>query len=254
MMAGPSVTSATADAQLAALVDSFAPDPVTIGVGFLHATFVAACAAEQAGLPDPYTHDPELYFRWEVDETHKEIWLRPRTASARHRFIAKSCVDFLGLNREELRRWRWTLVYKNLVVLRDVLKDLDGKGVTSNARKITADGIREMMASDQPYAGMVRYFVNTLWTMNLLPKRIAAGDVEAAFALVCVGADDLETASLGVLANHIPLIGCGVLLMLRGHAHVLSSAGKGIGYGCIRNVSWHRYHPFLVREITLTPL
>jgi hypothetical protein len=164
-MTGPAITDATTDAELALLVDSFAPDPVDIALGHTLATFVAACSAEQAGLPGPYNEDPEAYFRWEADATNKEVWVRPRTASARHQFVAKSCEDFLGLNREELRRWRWVLAYEQLANLKGILQQLDLQGV--QARQLTVDAVRGMMAADQPYAAMVRYFVNDAWAMGL---------------------------------------------------------------------------------------
>jgi hypothetical protein len=164
-MTGPSVAATTTDAQLAVLVGTFAPDPVDIGTGFTHAKFLASCNGEHAGLPDPYNDNPERYFRWEADETNKEVWLRPRTNSARHKFVVKSCEDYFGLNREELRRWRWTLTYNHLATLRAILSDLDRQNVTGAARTKTEDAIREMMADGKPYAGMVRYFVRTLWRL-----------------------------------------------------------------------------------------
>ena len=166
-MAEPAVTGATTDAQLALLVDSFAPDPVDINQAHTHNDFIALCQAEQAGLPDPYNEDPEPHFRWEADTTNKEVWIRARTASARHKFITESCEEFMGLNREELRRWRWVLAYEHLADLKGILHQLDLQGVAGQAKQLTEDAIRKMMVADQPYAAMVRYFVNDAWAMGL---------------------------------------------------------------------------------------
>lgn len=166
-MAGPAVKGTTTDAKLATLVDSFAPDAVDITLGHTLNDFLAACQAEDPGLPDPYNEDPEPYFRWEADTTNKEVWLRARTASDRHKFITKSCEDFMGLNREELRRWRWVLAYEHLSDLKAILEQLDLQGVTGPAKQLTEDAIRKMMAADQPYAAMVRYFVNDAWALGL---------------------------------------------------------------------------------------
>ncbi|MFN0052993.1 MAG: hypothetical protein ACKV0T_12475 [Planctomycetales bacterium] len=166
-MPGPAVKGTTTDAALALLVDSFAPDPVEVALGHTLDNFLAGCGAEQAGLPDPYNEDPELYFRWEADATNKEVWLRARTASGRQQFITESCEVFMGLNREELRRWRWVLAYEHLADLKAILDQLHAEEVPGLAKQLTEDAIRKMMAADQPYAAMVRFFVKDMW--NLFP-------------------------------------------------------------------------------------
>jgi len=166
-MAGPAITGATTDVQLALLVDSFAPDPVAINQGLTLNAYVAACLAEQPGLPDPYKQDPEPFFRWEADTTNKEVWIRARTATAGNQFILQSCEQFMGLNREELRRWRWVLAYEQLANLREILQDLDQQGFAGPARTRTVEAMRQMMAADHPYAAMVRFFVHDAWNMAL---------------------------------------------------------------------------------------
>ena len=164
---GPEVKSTTTDAQLALLVDTLAPDPVDINNGLTLADFFTACRAEHAGFPDPYNEDPEDYFAWEADVANEEIWIRPRTSSARNKFVHETCETHLGLNREELRRWRWTLAYEQLANLKGILDQLILDGVSSPAMQLTQDAIRQMMAANHPYAAMVRYFVNGKWAMGL---------------------------------------------------------------------------------------
>jgi hypothetical protein len=166
-MKGPSIKAGMTEARLDALVDTFAPDPIAINSSLTLKSFLAASLAEQPGLPDPYNMNPQRFFRWEADDTNKEVWIRPRTRSARHRFITESCDEFLGLNREELRRWRWLLAYKPLANYRTLLQELDGRRGTDKARKITEAAVRAMMGDDQPYAAMVRYFVNEKWKLSL---------------------------------------------------------------------------------------
>ena len=62
---------------------------------------------------------------------------------------------------------------------------------------------------------------------NQALQRGAAIDGQAAFALVGVGADDLDIAPVGVLLDLVSLVVRGVLLMLGGHAHVLGGAEGG---------------------------
>jgi len=166
-MLGPAVTAATTDDQLARLVDSFAPDPLDVLKGHTLQDFIAACQAEQPGLPDPYIEDPEPRFRWEADSTNKEVWIRPRTTAVHDEFVTKSCEEYLGLNREELRRWRWKLAYEHLIHLKGILEQLEHQGIHGHARTITTTAIRNMMSADQPYAGMVRYFVKNEWALGV---------------------------------------------------------------------------------------
>src|SRR4029450_13196766 len=63
------------------------------------------------------------------------------------------------------------------------------------------------------------------------PEPVSAGDVQPTAALVGVGADDLEPAAAGVLADRVLVVGGGVLLMLRGHADVLRRPhARGLRY------------------------
>src|SRR5262249_6606239 len=66
-----------------------------------------------------------------------------------------------------------------------------------------------------------------LHVVDHLPQRVAAGDAEAALALVGVGADDLEAAAPGVVADDVLLVDGGVLLVLGGHPAVLGRPGGG---------------------------
>ena len=165
-MTGPTVRQSTSDNALNRLVGTFAPDPVTITQGYKLKEFVKACLQEKPGLPDPYNVDPEPMFRWEADETNKEVWIRPRTNSARNKFIIKAVEDCMGLNREELLRVRWTLGYAPLARLKAILDQLQATDLT-DVIQMTRDSIGAMMASHQPYAAMVRYFVNDEWNLQI---------------------------------------------------------------------------------------
>jgi hypothetical protein len=54
-------------------------------------------------------------------------------------------------------------------------------------------------------------------------ERVASIEPQSALSLVCVSANDHESASGSVLLNDLGLIFGGVLLMFRGHADVLRS-------------------------------
>lgn len=165
-MAAPIVAVASTDAELEALVDTFAPDSLDVAIGYTLNAFVAECRSERAGLPNPYQEDPEPYFKWKADDVNKEVWLQPRNELARTVFIAESCDECFGINREELRRWRWSLAYDPLRRLKEILEELRLAGGPAKAIALTEQGIDDMMAPGRPYAGMVRYFVRELWALR----------------------------------------------------------------------------------------
>lgn len=142
-------------------VKKFTPDPLTDSEGMPLAGFLQALADEEAHLPDPYTVDPEPLFKWEVDSVQKEVSIAPRDSSTAVRQAFEAVRDFYGLNREELRRVRWT-VYETLDTFRAVLQ----AGVLPPAtEQKVVDVIKKMVERDAEFAGMVRYFVRNQWGM-----------------------------------------------------------------------------------------
>jgi hypothetical protein len=76
-------------------------------------------------------------------------------------------VEHLGLNREELRHSRWVLAYEYLDEKRLILRELAAAGITGSVRDRIVRSLRSMMAPNQPYAGMVRYFVKVKWKRDI---------------------------------------------------------------------------------------
>jgi hypothetical protein len=73
-----------------------------------------------------------------------------------------------------------------------------------------------------------------------LLERLPTVDAQPALALVGVGADDLDVAPGGVLADFVALVLRRVLLVLGGHAHVLRGADTGrslLGLEVIRSIA-----------------
>jgi len=73
-------------------------------------------------------------------------------------------------------------------------------------------------------------------------------DAQTALALVGIGPDDLDATSGGVLSNLVALILGRVLLMLGGHAHILSGAKEG----CLDCVRVARFFCLHCRDCPLT--
>lgn len=154
---GPDVTGPPPDARLTELAATLVPDPVDVTGGGFDA-YLQTTAKEKAGLPDPYVIDPEPLFKWVANDVLQEVEARAasrRVASTRAYAAAVECC---GINRDELKRWRWA-TYAMLVVLKDSLAAFEDAGIAGDLQQRIRDQIRVMMRADAPYAGMVRYFV-----------------------------------------------------------------------------------------------
>ena len=73
----------------------------------------------------------------------------------------RSCEKLLGLNREELKRWRFR-TYERLEMLVDCLDE----PLKARTRARVQKQIREMASPQSEFAGMVRYFVRE-WDVAL---------------------------------------------------------------------------------------
>ena len=139
---------------------TFAPDPLDAQAV---AAFVALCRAERAGIPDPYNDEPETIFAWFADPVLKEVEVRPRDAKAETVRRFKAADRFLGLNRDELRRVRYTIYRPASVISRSVLSGRLDAASQAEAE----DELRAMLAGDHQFAGMLRYFVRDVWQVPL---------------------------------------------------------------------------------------
>src|SRR5205807_1654199 len=113
-----------------------------------------AAKKEKAGLLDPYSVDPEPFFQWIADPVQKEVVCRAAKTSKIGRDIFRSCETLLGLNREELKRWRFR-TYWMLEALVECLNGSPSKRIRARILK----QLQEMMSDDAEFAGMVRYFL-----------------------------------------------------------------------------------------------
>ena len=156
--AGPTMPNPASPAALSALAQVLTPDGVDIAVG--HAEFLAATKAEKAGCVDPYVVDPDPLFKWVADDVLKEVEIRAASNTVASKRAFAAARDFYGLNREELKRWRWK-THSAFILLKDALETLETAGVNAPLQERIRDEIRDMMKVEAPYAGMVRYFVGT---------------------------------------------------------------------------------------------
>ncbi len=159
----PRILKTTSDERLEELKSILHPDPRAIDEGYTLARFKQDCQREEAELIDPYIFDPEPHMAWEADPILKEVSLIPVSDSALSSIMVKAMEKYYGLNREELRalRWEW---YDVLLELRDDLAqgDLPPDRLARKKKRV-----REMMGANRPFAGMVRYFVNSKWRLDV---------------------------------------------------------------------------------------
>jgi 5-methylcytosine-specific restriction endonuclease McrA len=148
----PQILANMTDAQLVNLAGTLGVEPLDAAAVQL---FDAARVAEKPGIPDPYLVDPEQLFIWRADDVLREVEIRARnnTAAARRAFEAVD--DCLGLNREELRLWRYE-TYEVAQLLADTVRS---PGISDSLRTRTEGRLKRMMAVTGEFAGMVRYFV-----------------------------------------------------------------------------------------------
>lgn len=158
MLAAPQIPAGATSAQLDAIASAMFPDPLdAVAV----AAFEAAAKAELPDLPDPYGDDPEPLFLWEADDALREVRILPRDQQA---VPAHAAVEtFLGLNREELRLWR----YEIYDVASMFIEIVESAQVPQQLRSDCETRLTRMMSTDGEFAAMVRYFVRTVHNLNL---------------------------------------------------------------------------------------
>jgi len=151
-VSGPVLPQPLTDAAIQQLAGGLAPEPMD---GPAVAQFQADAVLEEAHLPDPYASKPETLFVWQGDANLSEVELRPRDNSSAAQRAFAAAEQFLGLNREELKKWRW-VVY----TMAELLAQTASAGVLPPAlQQRTEDQLRTMMSVDGEFAGMVRFLV-----------------------------------------------------------------------------------------------
>lgn len=155
-----SVTAATDEGKLQALAGKLAPDPV---IPEEITAWQKKWKLEKPHLIDPAAQDPEALLAWEVDDDAAEISVIPRGGSAAVKRTVAACIEFYGLNREELRQLRYE-VFEGIDTAREAL----GVAALPAAKRTKLlNRLRRAIAPERQFAGMCRYFIIDVW--KLLP-------------------------------------------------------------------------------------
>jgi hypothetical protein len=160
-LAPPALPAQATPQQVQALVGKLGPDPLDKAAVTAFRTMLKT---EKASLPDPYDPglNPERLFIWFADSNIGEVEIRARGNGSRAKAAIAAVNEFLGLNRQELKGWRWS-TWETAEAFVKILGDQP-----SPATRATAEGQLKKMMSDQgEFAAMVRYLVRDVSGLQL---------------------------------------------------------------------------------------
>jgi hypothetical protein len=158
----PALPATPTPQQIEALVGTLGPDPLTdVEVK----AYRKSLKAERAALPDPYDPglNPEQLFTWFADPIIGEVEIRARGNGARAKAAIAAVNEFLGLNRQELKGWRW-VTWSFAAAFIATLKE---PALTPATRAIVEEQLKKMMSDQGEFAAMVRYVVHDVNGLQL---------------------------------------------------------------------------------------
>ena len=161
-MRGPTIRSNTTDVFIASKVGTIAPDPLNVRQVN---DFIRQHEEERPFLLNPYFDEPSKYFAWRADNVLREVEITPNSENFQVQIvvnaenaevepIAEASIRHYGLNRKELKNYRYN-VYKHYSTYRQVLESDQIRSETRNRIRNTIEG---MKAPGAEFAGMIRYF------------------------------------------------------------------------------------------------
>ncbi len=144
------------------------PDPIqaqagTLGIDPLATQqlfdqFLHKLTQEQANLPNPYYVDPEPFFVWRADDVLKEVEILPNPAQASSVQVHQAIEECYGLNRKELKGFRYQ-IYKLFEVVKLTMQQPQ---LPDSLVQLAVQQHQRMKTSEAPFAGMIRYFDTVL--------------------------------------------------------------------------------------------
>ena len=150
-MRGPLIRSNTTDKRLNTLSKNLAPDPLD---SRQVSTFLNLHRQEHPFLINPYIDKPEKFFAWKADYNLGEVELIARPENIEAEDYVGAAKDIYGLNRIELRRFRYS-IFDSYYTHKRTLLDSRISAATQADNKQT---ISNMKRPERPFAGMVRFF------------------------------------------------------------------------------------------------
>ncbi len=147
----PAINPDTTDTEIDYLVGSISPDPIDINQKYTLQKFIDNHNAEGALLLNPYFDNPATVFAYEFDDITEEV----KMVAAQQKYSAhvKAAEDFYGINRMELRNFRYQ-VFRQFRVYKHTLKEK----IPDELKAEVAKQISLMKSDKYLFAGMCRYF------------------------------------------------------------------------------------------------
>lgn len=147
----PNITATTGDSAIEALAGSISPDPIDVSLNYTLQMYLDAHISEQAFLLNPYFDDPAQVIAYEADDVKEEVTIIPVNAAAKP--YIKAMEDFYGINRIELKNFRYFIFtkFRAFKKAHAALTDVETK-------KEVKKQIDDMKSDRYLFAGMNRYF------------------------------------------------------------------------------------------------
>jgi len=148
---GPVIRSNTTDAFIDSKVDTLGPDPQDeLKVG----EFEQDHDRERPYLPNPYFDPPEQYLCFMADDVIREVDIVPNPEDPDAERICSAVIQYYGLNRKELRSYRFG-EYRKYRAFR-MVAEFDG--ISDEIKTVMLNEIEIMKADGAAFSGMIRYF------------------------------------------------------------------------------------------------
>lgn len=149
----PAVKKTTTATKINSLAGNISPDPIDVTVGYTLTKYIREHKKEKSLLLNPYFDDPILHFAWEFDENKKEVKLVPVNNTDFTKKIVEACIEFYGLNRQELLDLRYNEVKKFRVFKKSLAENISA-ALKTETQKV----INDMLDIKSSFAGMINYF------------------------------------------------------------------------------------------------
>lgn len=160
------VTPTTTDAALGLMAGKLSPDPTSQTAATAHWKKLAT--TEKPDLIDPGNEDPEALLAYQADDDQGTVTVIPRTTNATTKRRVAACIQYYGLNREELCELR----YETYEALADARSALAEPGISPARRSAVLKRLERFVSKKRQFAGMSRYYLIDEW--HLLPPSLRA--------------------------------------------------------------------------------
>jgi uncharacterized protein (TIGR02646 family) len=151
----PQIRANSTDNEINLLAGNISPDPIDININYTLQKYLQQHQQESAYLLNPYFDNPANYIAYEANDVLEEVKIMPLVPN--YLPYIKAMEDFYGINRVELKSFRYNL-YRLFRAIKVALPNVTDVAIKKDIVKQI-----EFMKSDKAlFAGMIRYFDDIL--------------------------------------------------------------------------------------------